>query len=211
MTLHYPQPGISFEAVAEALSRQGYAVTDHFLSDAEVQLLRRHASRQLEEGSFKEAGIGKGQQLDKAVRGDYIRWIDRERLNPAGHFFLDRMEALIRYLNRHCYLGIRRQEFHFAVFPAGTGYQRHLDVFRDASDRKLSVICYLNTDWEAADGGALRMFLPGNDGKEEELDILPFGGRMVCFLSDEIEHAVLPSSRPRYSVTGWLKNGAEPF
>ncbi|MDQ2656958.1 MAG: 2OG-Fe(II) oxygenase, partial [Bacteroidota bacterium] len=36
------------------------------------------------------------------------------------------------------------------------------------------------------------------------LDILPVLGRMVCFRSDQLEHEVLPATRPRLSLTGWL-------
>jgi hypothetical protein len=35
---------------------------------------------------------------------------------------------------------------------------------------------YLNSDWEEADGGALRLALPDGSG---DLDILPTAGRLV--------------------------------
>jgi SM-20-related protein len=43
------------------------------------------------------------------------------------------------------------------------------------------------------------MYLP--DGA---LDILPQAGKLVCFRSDQIEHEVLPATRPRMSITGWM-------
>jgi SM-20-related protein len=36
------------------------------------------------------------------------------------------------------------------------------------------------------------------------VDILPLAGRLVCFRSDQIEHEVLPATRERLSLTGWL-------
>jgi SM-20-related protein len=38
----------------------------------------------------------------------------------------------------------------------------------------------------------------------ETLDVLPQAGRLVCFRSEQIEHEVLPATRPRFSITGWI-------
>ena len=116
------------------------------------------------------------------------------------------MASLALSLNRHCYFGIRDMEFHYAIYPAGKGYRRHLDVLRHTRSRRLSVICYLNESWETSDGGELRLYLGGAHKAEHPLDILPVGRRLVCFLSDQIEHEVLPAARQRYSITGWLKD-----
>jgi SM-20-related protein len=200
-----------YDAVVAGLVGQGYAVVDHFLGEAEARALLAEAGVRFEDGDFKKAGIGREQKIDTVVRGDYIQWIDRERLAPANHFLLDRIEALVQRLNRACFLGIRDLELHFAVYPPGAGYNRHLDVFRGSSSRKLSLIIYLNFDWEASDGGMLRIFLPRGDGSEEQLDVLPLAGRMVCFESERVEHAVLPSRRDRYSITGWLKDSPSRY
>jgi SM-20-related protein len=61
------------------------------------------------------------------------------------------------------------------------------------------VICYLNNDWTDEQGGQLRMYL-----LDRALDILPQAGKLVCFRSDQIEHEVLPATRPRMSITGWM-------
>jgi SM-20-related protein len=85
------------------------------------------------------------------------------------------------------------------VYPVGSFYKRHLDQFKQDDHRKLSLICYLNEDWKEIHGGQLRMHLPS-----EVLDVLPTGGKLVCFRSDMIEHEVLPATRERYSLTGWI-------
>ena len=61
------------------------------------------------------------------------------------------------------------------------------------------MICYLNPDWKPEEGGQLRMYL-----EEAQLDTLPLAGRLVCFRSDQIEHEVLPATRERLSLTGWM-------
>ncbi|MFN7120162.1 MAG: 2OG-Fe(II) oxygenase [Saprospiraceae bacterium] len=197
-----------FEAIVDGLAEQGYAVADHFLSREELDLLRNELHRQFAQGEFKAAGIGQGQEYQRRndIRGDYIRWIDRENLAADCHFLLDRLEALAQFLNETCYLGIRNAEFHFALYPAGSFYKRHLDVFHKTKARKISVICYLNADWQAEQGGQLRLYVPDNEGNEVAIDVLPQGGRMVCFKSDMLEHEVLPATRERLSVTGWLRS-----
>lgn len=205
-----------FETVVDGLLARGFAVIDQFFSEEETRRLLDYARERFSGGQFKKAGIGKDSQLDERIRGDFIQWIDRPAMDASHLFLFDRLEALVRYLNRTCYLGIRDLELHCAVYPPGAGYHRHLDVFRNTRSRRLSVIFYLNFDWQAEMGGALRLFLPQPDASEQTLDILPLAGRMVCFQSDRLEHAVLPASQNRYSITGWLKDsppiyGDSPF
>jgi SM-20-related protein len=61
------------------------------------------------------------------------------------------------------------------------------------------VICYLNENWKAEEGGQLRIYEETN-----QIDVLPEAGRLVCFRSDKLEHEVLPASRARLSLTGWI-------
>jgi SM-20-related protein len=60
-------------------------------------------------------------------------------------------------------------------------------------------VSYLNADWGADDGGALRLWR--EDGATD--DLRPLGGS-VCFLS-ELEHEVLPARRERLSIAGWMR------
>ncbi|MFP4092029.1 MAG: 2OG-Fe(II) oxygenase [Cyclobacteriaceae bacterium] len=122
---------------------------------------------------------------------------------PPGYLgstaaYIQRVQQLMQFLNRSLYLGIRDFEVHFAMYPEGTFYKRHADRFQKNAHRVISVVCYMNKGWQEADGGKLRMFLP-----DREVDIAPLPGRMVCFRS-EIEHEVLITHKPRYSITGWM-------
>lgn len=105
----------------------------------------------------------------------------------------------MRFVNKSLYLSLKEFEIHMTIYPAGTFYKRHLDQFRSDDHRKLSVICYLNEEWQPEHGGQLRMHLP-----EGPIDVLPLSGRLVCFRSDMIEHEVLPATRERWSLTGWM-------
>lgn len=191
----------TFESIADDLAEHGFAVADQFLSQSEVIdiLLTDDFRNPLQE--FKKAGIGKNHslQLNESIRGDYIRWIDKKSALPAIQLYLDRVEQLISFLNQSLFLSLKDYEIHMTVYPPGSYYKRHVDQFHQDDHRKLSVICYLNPQWKEVEGGQLRLHLP--DGKR---DISPEAGKLVCFRSDLIEHEVLPASRERLSLTGWL-------
>lgn len=196
-----------FEPIIEGILADGYGITDNFLSPSEVAALAARLHRRREAGQFRSAGIGNQQVLvENTIRGDEILWIDEATATPDEAAFLQRIGEFVQYVNQTCYLGLREFEFHYALYPAGTFYKRHLDQFRSDSRRKLSVICYLNIDWQEADGGQLALYLPDPESKtERQLTITPTAGRLVCFESGRLEHEVLPATRERLSVTGWLK------
>jgi SM-20-related protein len=187
--------------LADGLADQGYAEVDNFLSQQEVQAIL--ATDDFKNGllQFKKAGIGKSQekQINESIRGDYIQWIDGGTTQKAVELYLNRLRQLMEFVNRTLYLSLKDLEVHRTIYPIGSFYKRHLDQFKKDDRRKLSVICYLNTDWKESEGGQLRIYLPNGS-----TDIFPLAGRLVCFRSDLLEHEVLPATRERLSLTGWL-------
>ena len=187
--------------LADQIAEKGFAVIDDFLSQQEIDSIL--ALQGFKNGllQFKKAGIGKNQdkQINEAIRGDYIQWIDPNNAEPPLLTYLDKLKQVIAFVNQSLFLSLKDCEVHQTIYPIGSFYKRHLDQFKKDDHRKLSVICYLNKDWKEADGGQLRMFI----GHESE-DILPVAGRLVCFRSDLLEHEVLPATRERLSLTGWL-------
>lgn len=187
--------------LADGLADQGYAEVDNFLSQQEVQAIL--ATDDFKNGllQFKKAGIGKSQekQINESIRGDYIQWIDGGTTQKAVEVYLNRLRQLMEFVNRTLYLSLKDLEVHRTIYPIGSFYKRHLDQFKKDDRRKLSVICYLNTDWKESEGGQLRIYLPNGS-----TDIFPLAGRLVCFRSDLLEHEVLAATRERLSLTGWL-------
>jgi SM-20-related protein len=104
-------------------------------------------------------------------------------------------------LNRDLMAGLADFEGHFARYPAGSAYARHIDRLVGSDARAISTVLYLNEGWQPEDGGALRIYLGGG----RSADVLPEGGRLVAFLSDRFEHEVLPATRERLSFTGWFR------
>ncbi len=187
--------------VADGLAEHGFAIIDDFLSSQEVQPILELDEFKNGLLQFKKAGIGKLQdkQINEAIRGDYIQWVDRALAPPSIQAYLAKQNELISFVNQNLFLSLKDYEVHMTIYPAGSYYKRHLDQFKKDDHRKLSVICYLNENWKEEEGGQLRIYLP-----EKHLDVLPAAGRLVCFRSDQLEHEVLAATRPRLSLTGWI-------
>jgi SM-20-related protein len=118
------------------------------------------------------------------------------------NLFFDLMDRFVAYLNSTCYTGITGYEFHYALYETGSFYKRHLDQFRSNKSRAFSMIMYLNADWETKDGGELCVY-----HADRIQTIAPENGKCVFFRSNELEHEVLVTHKPRLSITGWLKTG----
>lgn len=197
-----------FETIISDLTTQDYSVVDHFIDPKTVSLLRNSLLAHFEEDRFKKAAIGSktNEVIAATIRGDYILWIDEKVQTQVETLFFKRLNDLVAYLNRTCFLGILQTEFHYALYPTGTGYKRHLDSFQNDNKRKLSIAFYLNSeDWSQTDGGALALYLEGDQSEEQTVLVPPIGGRMVIFESQKIPHEVLIAHRDRLSITGWLK------
>ena len=127
-----------FDLIADGLAEKSYAVVDNFLSAEEVNSilqLPHFADHQIQ---FKKAGIGKNTdlQINEAVRGDYILWLDKNTAPQAAHVYLSRLDELISFLNRSLFLSLKEYEVHMTVYPVGSFYKRHLDQFKK-DDRRL--------------------------------------------------------------------------
>ncbi len=183
----------------DKLADNDFIVIDHFLTDSELDQLQVIFTNLIEGNDLVKAGIGSfDRQVINEVRGDFIHWID-EKVDRRLDFFFDRTNEMVELLNRYCYLGIKSHEFHFALYPAGSYYEKHLDQFQEQKNRMISVVFYLNQNWQNGDGGELKIYRP-----EGDLIIDPIANRLVLFKSDIVAHEVLITHVPRKSITGWL-------
>jgi SM-20-related protein len=154
-----------------------------------------------ETGRLRPAATGRaaGRQF-AGLRGDSTLWLDDPACGPAARDLLAALDGLRGELNRRLLLGLEEVEAHFAHYPPGAGYARHHDRFRSDDARVLSLVVYLNPDWPAEAGGALRLHLA-----EGPQDIPPQLGTVAIFLSEFVEHEVQPADRPRFSVAAWFR------
>ena len=197
-----------YESIIEDLLQRKYSVIDNFFSTEEVEVLRNGLLAKYEEDQFKKSAIGNktNELVEKEIRGDFILWLNEAEAGTVENVFFNRVNNLVDYLNRTCFMGILHKEFHYAVYPEGTFYKRHLDTFQNDGTRKLSVVCYLNDEtWLEENGGELTIYVDEN-GDEKAIDLYPFPGRVVIFESQELEHEVQRVKHSkRLSITGWLK------
>lgn len=196
-------------AIADALVEGRVAVLQDVLAEPTLTALHRRALAIEAAGRLHPAAIGRGaaRSATASIRGDRIAWMEEAGADPCEHAYLDAMAALMRGLNRDLMLGLAELESHYAVYPAGARYAAHRDRFRDDDARVVSVILYLNADWQEDDGGALRVQL----GEGGTLDVLPRAGTLVAFAAERFVHEVLPARRRRVSVTGWFRRRGAAF
>ncbi|MFC5194301.1 2OG-Fe(II) oxygenase [Bizionia hallyeonensis] len=198
---------LQYERIIDDILTKKYSLVENFFTNLEVLELRKSLLEKHEADVFKKAAIGNrvNEVIEKSIRGDVILWIDENRADPLEVAFFNKINNLIDYLNKTCFLGILHKEFHYALYREGTFYKRHLDTFQNDDRRKLSFVCYLNEDgWLPENGGELVLYVNEN-GEETEKVIYPFPGRVVIFESQLLEHEVKPVKTERLSITGWLK------
>ncbi|QXH46484.1 2OG-Fe(II) oxygenase [Pseudomonas xanthosomatis] len=207
--MHTPLEHSLLSAIVDDLATRGWSQQTLFLPDALSRALAAECRRRYAEGELNPAGVGRGaaQEVREAIRGDQIQWLDPGESAPCDQY-LGAMDSLRQAINQGLFLGLEDFECHFALYPPGAFYRRHLDRFRDDDRRMVSAVYYLNENWKPADGGQLRMFLAG----EQVHDVQPVAGTLVVFLSGDVPHEVLAAGRERLSLTGWFRRrGNDPF
>jgi SM-20-related protein len=185
------------------LRNRDFAVRDEFLTPQQVGALVNCAAMRRQRGDFVAARIGAGRALERRaeIRGDSICWLTEPLFAPEREL-LESLEELRLQLNRSAFLGLFESEWHYAWYPPGAGYARHVDQPHGRDQRRVSLVLYLNERWQSADGGVLRIF--ADDGRHT--DIEPLGGRVIAFLTELREHAVMPTRCGRLSLTGWFRS-----
>jgi SM-20-related protein len=228
-----PQPFFSDNLTASLiadLEARGWAHAPGALDPELVAALRSEAEDLEQAGDTHMGRVGRAQNETRAlsIRKTRIAWLDGA--SPAQQRFMAGADALRIAMNRRLFLGLFEFEAHFAVYPPGGFYARHMDAFtlptasagaftgrRAERARVVSVVAYLNADWSHADGGQLALWESaplGKDGRPDmsQLDdvppvaeLQPKGGGLVLMLSEAIPHEVRLSHATRYAIPGWFR------
>lgn len=199
--------GNALAQLVDALVERGWFAGERFIDASLCQALHDELRQLSANQALSEAGIGRGDQhqLRRDIRGDAILWLDRE--SQAQRHYLALMAELQQQINRALYLGLFEFEAHFAEYPPGAFYKRHVDSFQGRANRIVSTVLYLNPDWPADGGGEMAIYAE-DDETQEVARIRPEAGTFMCFLSDRVPHAVLPTRHPRASIAGWFRRNA---
>jgi SM-20-related protein len=190
-----------FALIAQDLVENGYSVQEKTLPLALTHLLLAEL-QSMRAAAFQNAGTGRllDHGIRQTIRGDSISWLDDQTI--AGAAWLRWTAALQLYLNRHLFLGLSPLESHYARYSIGDCYKKHLDAFVGASNRKISLVLYLNEAWVTKDEGELLLYV----GKDQQtvLKIEPTFGTIVLFLSEDVAHEVRTAQAERLSIAGWF-------
>nr|WP_300314769.1 2OG-Fe(II) oxygenase [Halomonas sp.] len=202
-----PLPAERINELIDALVEQGWYIGESLLDPQLCLALHQEIEIMHQQQELSQAGIGRGHdfELRRDIRGDAIHWLDRESL--AQRRYLEAMGALQQSLNAALYLGLFEYEAHFAHYPVGAFYQRHLDSFRGRANRVVSTVGYLNPDWPD-DGGGEMVIYDAENPDREVARVIPKAGTFACFLSEQVPHEVLPARQPRSSIAGWFRRNA---
>lgn len=200
---------ISLEQAFDQLAESGWVSIDHCLPIELWQELAQLIDRRNRQGDLIPAKIGGGHQAQRvdSIRGDSIQWLNSEETEPAIQQLLKFLEQLMLEMNQQFYAGLRRFEVHFALYPPGTSYAKHLDQSPGSGHRKVTFILYLNENWQVGDGGELSLYSPEDDNLLLT-QIQPLGGRIILFQTELFPHQVEAAQKARKSITGWFRNDA---
>lgn len=153
---------------------------------------------------FSPGEIGQAKDgYQPKIRGDQVYWLEPNS-TETQHPFFNWMAEFRKVLNQDYNMGLNSQEFHFARYEGGIGYKKHIDQHRGTDFRKVSIVYYLNQQWDDTNGGEICFYSPRNP-EQEIMRAAPHGGRLAIFVSGVMPHEVLPSKAPRWSLTGWLR------
>jgi len=191
-----------FNQISDALLKKGVCVLEQAVPQNIVESLASHIET-IQSSQFDLAGIGRTTEFEhnKNIRSDKICWISGN--SDAGKQWLNWATALKNHLNRTLFLGLFSFESHFAHYAKGAFYQRHLDAFNGDKNRLLSLVLYLNKNWQPKDGGELVLYQ--NEQDSLGIKITPSLGTLVLFLSEEFPHEVLSAKKDRFSIAGWFR------
>ncbi len=190
--------------IADALAATGLHFLENALPNPRIARWRARALALHREGALQPARVGRaqGRKIAPHVRSDTIAWLDAQSENADDLDALDFVGTLRRGINERLYLSLDHAECHFALYPPGGHYTKHLDRHRDNDARVISFVFYLNEAWQTEWGGQLKIF----DNKDNLLRVVePRGGTLVLFRSEQFPHEVIACSQNRISLTGWLR------
>lgn len=154
--------------------------------------------------NLRQAAIGRAykQVLQPKIRKSKIHWIENWQDSPDLLHINELLTILMRAVNEHFYLSLKRIESQFSYYAPGGFYKKHLDQHKKTRNRLVTCIFYLN---DCAQGGELVLY-DKNDKKKVEKVIYPKKGSLVAFFSGHIYHEVKPVHQERFAITTWMRD-----
>lgn len=189
------------ESLPEALATDRCMVFTNVFTDDVLSKILLEFDKMKSELRPSQIGKQANKTTDPATRGDKMLWL--ETRDSGFQPFFQVIDHITTSVRQHLFLPIRRFEAQLAFYSKDQFYARHRDRHAHSSSRLISLVFYLN-DWQAEDGGELVIYQ--DDGKKQ---IVPPQLNSMVVFSSELEHEVLPTHKPRKSLTAWLRDDIE--
>jgi SM-20-related protein len=160
-------PSLDAAEIARLLrTNNGVAVIDAAFGADFANKCRSEAAEMLQCGGLAPANIssGLGNEVQSSKRGDLITWLKLQSADdPARENYLQRVLVELDKLRQQLESDVGVQadscSFMLACYPGGGArYVKHRDADPERPGRKLTVIYYLNPDWQPEHGGCLRIW-----------------------------------------------------
>lgn len=206
--LAYPFDPAKLELLIGELAEKGYGVMPDAIAAPLIDRLIDDCRTREAAGDMARAAIGRedSHTLATRIRRVDAAWLDGSTDGEAA--FLALAETIRKAINRRLFLGLFEFEAQFLTYPPGGFYQRHLDSLRGTRNRIVSLVVYLNRDWQPDDGGALDIWTAADHLGHPSATVEPRAGTVVLMLSEEIPHAVRPANATRRVIAGWYRLNA---
>lgn len=184
----------------EELAEKGWILFD--LDPSFLLHLRMCAEQRFVQHQFQEATISHTSDITRAIRSDSTLWLETGTTGISSYEtqVLNELQHLRAELRDFFRIGLSEIECHYSVYKPGQFYRKHRDCTATDNRRHFSFVIYLNPEWSDRDGGELVAYR----GEEVLFKVSPQIGKMILFRSD-LEHEVLPPSRQRFTLTGWMR------
>lgn len=227
-------------AITEQLTQEGFAVVDSFLPAHTVAALRGECQGLLQSNRMvtsestrfnAETGAIETYEKDNVRSYNLIGGTEYSHAPRLTEYCVALVQALPPVINAQLPAAALSDKLHTNKLAVclgdGSLYAKHYDNSGGGDARKLTVLLYLQTEWNPEMGGCFRMYdaVVGDDVASEGslqgvtagvedghpyVDIAPIGGRLLAFWSDTKVHGVQPSysasgeASHRWALTVWL-------
>lgn len=151
------------------------------------------------QGLLRSAMITESTHQTQAIRNDMTYWLEKEH-HATEAAALKELDQLRQALKDYFRISLSHIECHFAFYPPGHFYKKHVDQTAENNKRFFSFVIYLNPEWQLSDGGQLI----GYKDNLRLFEVMPHFGQMIIFRSD-IPHEVEISHNDRKSIAGWFR------
>lgn len=187
------------DSLSLSLSENGYCSFDNVFNNEALTSLNRYFTDNLKYLKPSHIGHKSSKVQSLSFRSDQNFWIDES--NPDVKPYMEMIQSVTKILREELYLPIKSTETQMALYQPGNLYVRHQDRLKFSDHRWITLVFYLNLNWEKDHQGQLKLYLEN----KSEVSFEPLNNRCVIFKSD-LEHEVLISHHDRKSYTTWFRD-----